>query len=736
MRAKGWSDERGLALLTAIVLMGALAAIAAAHVLNVQSSLRLRGVTGQRNVAYYAAEGGLNIGITRFVNIFRDSRVPSSGDFAQSVAFDGEHVAVSLSDAESCSPCPPTRIPLGEVFAGLNTIPYRYTIHSTAARLAGDTEAHVAGEFDIHNIPIFQFLAFIDGDLFIMPLPDMTLHGRIHTNGDLYVQPDAELRIEDLPPQLASVQVTAVGDIYRGGRKYDADWRCWGGAYIDKLEDLAAPPGDLDPLEMACAGESAVADDELARWLGSVKSEVENIVTPDVDVFDRGDGLYWERADLRIVLNLDVAAPPYDFGALCPGAPASPNGLFPIEVQTAGGALDADRTNHLRRFMCERRGALFYNDVPVDAPGRNDAARAADPANYAPNFAPLGETVYRRAGEDTSGDGVVDSWDRNDDICPRQTALGQPAPPWLPPSCPAWPNTALPLPDTSWYQDMDYRRGGFFNHREQQWMYLLNLNLRALVEWNRLQGDVLFAHDDVSDGGLVLFLSVQGPASSAALNNYGVRVFDSADLDPLDQTFPPRVADPTGVSVVSDQAILVEGNFNKKDKVPAALMGDAINILSQGWEVPVAGFANDLKSVFDLDTGRRDVPDSDFPGGASGRAAYDGASSLAVNAALLFGLGPSTKDPTWYNGGLENFPRFLESWDRRTLNYRGSFVSLGAPRHKRNDWACGSGDECNVYDPPHRAYDYDLDFDRVENLPPLTPKVVFLQQRMFTRFYE
>jgi len=219
-----------------------------------------------------------------------------------------------------------------------------------------------------------------------------------------------------------------------------------------------------------------------------------------------------------------------------------------------------------------------------------------------------------------------------------------------------------------------------------------------------------------------------------------VRVFDSADLDPLDQTFPPGVADPTGVSVVSDQAILVEGNFNKKDKAPAAIMGDAINILSQGWEVAAPGpgfnvFANDLKSVFDLDTGRRDVPARDVPGGASGQERFDRDDSLVINAAFLFGLGASTRAPDWYNGGLENFPRFLESWNGRRMNYRGSFVSLGEPPHQRNDWACGSGDACNIYDPPRRNYDYDLDFDRVENLPPLTPKVVYLQQRMFTRFY-
>ncbi len=352
----------------------------------------------------------------------------------------------------------------------------------------------------------------------------------------------------------------------------------------------------------------------------------------------------------------------------------------------------------------------------------------AENANqYSPIFG-SDSRIYRRAGEDTSGNGSLSNSDDNDDVCP--VGVG-PSPWWRPPSCP-WPNPAAS--GTSWWRDMDYRRGGFYNHRESQWMYLLNLNLRALIEWNQVNGDPLFPHDDRTDGGLVVFLSVAGPAAGAAVNNYGVRILDSADLDMLDTTFPPGAADPTGITVVSDQAVIIEGNFNKADKYPAAILADAIWILSQGWEVPVSGRDNDEKSLYSLGSGNRDVPSSDSPGSAS----FTSSSALAINAALLFGLGPSTRDPDWYNGGLENFPKFLESWSGRTLNYRGSFVSLGEPQHKLNDWACGSGTGClggGVYDPPTRKYDYDTDFNQVENLPPLTPKVVYVQQRIYTRLY-
>ncbi len=726
-------DQRGAALLTALLLMGAFSAIAAVHALNVRASLRIRGATAERRVGYYAAEGGLNVGMTRFANIFRDGRAPTSADFVQSMTLGDHTVDISLEESPGCSPCPPTRIPLGEVFAGLNTLPYRYTVHSESGRGANDTAAHVAAEFEIHNIPIFQFLAFIDGPLFVMPLHDMALHGRMHTNADLYFQPDSLVTVEDLPGIINDVQVTAVGDIYRGGRKYDSSWRCWGDVVIDKLEDVVAPPGDLDALAMACATSSPLPTTTLDDWLGSVRSGVNNIVTPSPDIFARGSGTYWNHADLRIVLRLDQLSPAVDFSAadLCPNGPTSigalvsPANLRPIEVQSPSGAQDIAKTRQLLRFLCERRGSLFYNDVPTFPTIPPHSGLANTPSNYSPVM--TAGRVYRRVGEDTSGDGVIGASDDNQDVCPFGT--GAP-PPWHnAATCPAFGPAPVAL--SSWYADMDYRRGGYFNHREQQWMYLLNLNLRALIEWNASNGDVLFPHDDATGGGLVIFLTVQGPLSDVA-NNYGVRVFDSADLDTNDVTFPPGAADPTGVSIVSDQLAIIEGNFNTVDKYPAAVMADTVDILSQGWEVPVAGVANDHKSTYTLASGARDVPTNDFPGGAS----LSGPTSLGINVALLFGLGRSTLDPDWYNGGLENFARMTESWSGRTLNFRGSYVSLGEPLHKLNNWSCGSGDACNIYDPPTRVFDYDSDFDKVEDLPPMTPRFVYLQQRLYTRFYD
>ena len=75
------------------------------------------------------------------------------------------------------------------------------------------------------------------------------------------------------------------------------------------------------------------------------------------------------------------------------------------------------------------------------------------------------------------------------------------------------------------------------------------------------------------------------------------------------------MADPLGITVVSDQAMYVEGNYNNFayaptgtgptgipwTHVPAALIGDTMNVLSQQWERSGSGsIPNDLKTTTDL----------------------------------------------------------------------------------------------------------------------------------------
>lgn len=767
-----WADERGVVMVLALIILGTLSALAVAYSMMVGTDTLLRGGSARMRDGFYAAEAGLNIGMAEFANVFKDYNVPTvaGGDFEpREVTVGSRTVHYQLEPVPGYDPCTEgedegcfTRIPAGEKFAGLMSIPYRYTVKATSENIEGDQEANLGAEFDVQNIPIFQFLAFYAGDLEIFPGPPMDLHGRIHTNGNLYLGAGDRLTVSD-SLQVPNVQVSAGGNIYHWRKDGSS---CGGGAVtIDRLADTSPHDGSYDPLTMpGCAG-NPLSRAALDAYLGSVFDQAANIQVPPVGVIERGgDGVFWQHADLRVVLRLDQPGAAIDFGVagLCPGGPGTLTSpaLFPIEVQNADGSPNGAKTNALQQFMCERRGALFYNDVPVNPPATpsSNVGFFAQAANYNPPFT-SNNRVYRRVGEDTGGDGIIDrsgdavisNNDRNDAICP----FGNGASPWWRPdfctlALGAWPNPGPP-PDTSWFADSDYRRGGFYNNREKKWVYLLNVNMRALIEWNEVNGDPLFPYNDTTQGGLVVFLSVQGPYSTSSPSSspvrYGVRVFDSADLDTRDVTFPPNAEDPTGLTLVSDQAIYIEGNYNYKDKYPAAVIGDTVNVLSQSWEVrrTNASPVNDQKTAAALSSHDRDVFNNDgnpttntnCPNNAC--RAFNTSTALGINAAFIAGVDVTGSGYDNYNGGLENYPRFHEDWggssSGRTLNYRGSYVSLGTPRHANGKW-CGTGTTCNIYNPPQRPWDFDADFGDVRNLPPLTPKVTYVQQRIYTRFYK
>jgi len=689
------SNQRGSALIGALIVLAILTSVGAILAVNLRSDTEMRGSFGSNLTGFYAAESGLNVGMAEFRNIFLSYNVPTGPDFDErSYTLDDRVIRYQLAERPG-NPMQLT-VPSGELFAGVSSLQYRYTVHSKALNaVESDLHAELGAEFLVSYIPLFQFVAFYKDDLEILPGPEMHLIGRVHTNGDLYLNADDALYIEDAPASgLYNVQVSAGGDIHRGRKDRNS---CGGRVFVDRLADNVPPAGDLDSKELPCFGGAtrAVPQAELDAWLGSVVSHVENLAVPEPEIVDRGSGPFWQNADLRIVLKLNS-----------PGKlPAGPLLPHSIEVQTATGNRDDAATAHLQNFMRDAawnqansttRGTMpiFYTDVPRSGAGCGCADGVplcgnALPACYAGLLPNPTSTRPLRTG------GVYDIMGQ---------ALGG--------------------------FDEDYRRGGYYNQREQKWMLLLNANMADLIAWNAQNGQPFFATNDTTHGGLVVFLSVVGP-DSAAINNYGVRVFGSADLP-----IPGGIgvsADPTGLTTVSDQAMYVVGNYNRgaaaggPARQPAALIGDSINILSQRfWRSSAAAgcVANCCNGPFCRDG------QSVLPLGDPGRDA----SSTTINAAFLGGVDETI--PGDYNGGLENYPRFHEDWSGGVpLIYRGSFVSLGEPQHADGAW-CGTGGGCNIYNPPVRNWNFDAAFSDVRNLPPHTPRFLFVKQIMFTQEFQ
>ena len=108
------------------------------------------------------------------------------------------------------------------------------------------------------------------------------------------------------------------------------------------------------------------------------------------------------------------------------------------------------------------------------------------------------------------------------------------------------------------------------------------------------------------------------------------------------------------------------------DRQPAAVVADAVDVLSNSWNDALAGT----------------VP---------------GASPTTINAAFVSGNVPTGGG--YYSGGVENFPRFLENWSNKNFTYYGSMIQL-----YKSQQAIGRWGSPNVYSPPKRAWYFDTNF--------------------------
>jgi len=242
----------------------------------------------------------------------------------------------------------------------------------------------------------------------------------------------------------------------------------------------------------------------------------------------------------------------------------------------------------------------------------------------------------------------------------------------------------------------------FYDYRESRPVQAVQVDVRNFNTWltNAVNGGRSYTTKNTT-GSTTKNHDVNGiyvynntPNTSSQLP--AVRVVNGAQL-------------PTnGLAVVTPFPLYVQGDYNTTtngvnfskalgDTVntrPAALMGDAVTILSQNWsDTYAAGLA----------VGSRPPV------------------STTINAATLEGIVPSTAVNHVggnYSGGLENFLRLLENWSSSTtLTYNGSIVVLFASQYATAPW------NGSYYGVPTRHWGFDTRFNTQSLLPPMTPQV-------------
>ena len=324
--------QRGFALITVLLLVLVLMAMVTAYFFVTGIELATTQASANSTTGFYAAEAGLNLRGEEIRKTFQGYNRPdgklldpetaceNEADYEASGAVDnflcqdyplnGRRVtSYVVQDPANLDPNNTDRmitIQAPEEFAGLNAIQYRYEVLSEAIA-PQDTrpEAKLGMVFRSRLVPVFQFAAFYNKDLEISPGEDMTLNGRVHVNGDLYLNAGGNKTLGITGKVTVAQSKNATNQNNRGGNLYRRrkDQNSCGGTVRVNDADDSTP---TEP-EIRCAG--LIPQTTLDNWNEQILTQLDTITAPKMEAFDIGSES-WNDADLRIALDIrDSAAP-------------------------------------------------------------------------------------------------------------------------------------------------------------------------------------------------------------------------------------------------------------------------------------------------------------------------------------------------------------------------------------------------------------------------------------------
>jgi hypothetical protein len=233
---------------------------------------------------------------------------------------------------------------------------------------------------------------------------------------------------------------------------------------------------------------------------------------------------------------------------------------------------------------------------------------------------------------------------------------------------------------------------------------------------------------------------------SAHLTNHNyfrgaVRLFNAENLQVLGTT--GKLSTTLGISVAAENMVYTWGNYNTTgingqptnastlndstqtyyylgNGVPTSIVSDAFFPLSKTWF--------DAESALNPDNLGLRLADLALPGTTS-ETSVRTAIIAGNNLSALTGspdAGNSTNDESRLNGGMHNFPRFLEQWGGR-WNFVGSLIPLYHSTQALGQYNANSV----IYSPPVRNWAFDITFQDPNKLPPGTPQFQYIEPTAF-----
>jgi len=191
----GRKGQRGVAFLAAIILLVCFAGISVSLFYVSMADDREARFNRDMLKATTMAEASTEVAEKELLVAAANYRIPpTAGDTVvdeQTVGYTIEPVGNQRIETDS---------------QGIQTIVQPYRIQAEAC--SNGIFKRVEKIVDVKKTPIFQYLAFYDDDMEILPGPSMTVNGRIHSNHDIYIGCGGTLKID-------SQSVQTAGNMYR-----------------------------------------------------------------------------------------------------------------------------------------------------------------------------------------------------------------------------------------------------------------------------------------------------------------------------------------------------------------------------------------------------------------------------------------------------------------------------------------------------------------------------------------
>jgi len=189
---------KGFTLIASLLMLLLLSGIAIGLMMMVNTEGKVGGTDLQNNVAYHAAEGGIEKMYSDLSAVFQSTQAPSASEICAvgNTAYQPSMVGITWENY-SVTPqgltCPTTAsltYQWGNISSGQNEGLYAEIIPvnllATASETIGGQEVSMTRTAQVALIPVFQFGMFCEGDCSIFPGSGMTFAGPVHSNGDFY----------------------------------------------------------------------------------------------------------------------------------------------------------------------------------------------------------------------------------------------------------------------------------------------------------------------------------------------------------------------------------------------------------------------------------------------------------------------------------------------------------------------------------------------------------------------